>query len=83
VAVAVRRYRSHRLDERSSVVVSSAPPYQAGISDVSAALGLAQLRRIDEILERHRLIEHFYFKHVSSFEGIEDPFVGPDVTEVN
>ena len=83
VAVAVRRHRSHRLDERSSVVVSSAPPYQAGIGDVAAALGLAQLRRIEEILERRRLIEHYYFKHVSSFEGIKDPYVGPDVTEVN
>jgi dTDP-4-amino-4,6-dideoxygalactose transaminase len=82
-AVAARRYRSHRLDERSSVVVSSAPPYQAGVSDVSAALGLAQLKRIEEILERRRLIEHYYFKHVSSFEGIKDPYVGPDVTEVS
>ena len=83
VAVAVRRHRSHRLEERSSVVVSSTPPYQAGLSDLSAALGLAQLKRLDEILERRRLIEHLYYKHLQSFEGIKDPYVGPDVTEVN
>jgi dTDP-4-amino-4,6-dideoxygalactose transaminase len=83
VAVALRRQRFHRLDERPSVVVTSTPPYQAGISDVSAALGLTQLKRLEEILERRRLIEAYYFKHVSSFEGIKDPYVGPDVTEVN
>ena len=83
VAVALRRYRSHRLDERSSVVVSGTAPYQAGMSDLSAALGLAQLNRLDEILERRRLTEHLYYKHVQSFEGIKDPYVAPDVTEVN
>lgn len=83
VAVAVRRHRLHRLEERASVVVSGTPAFQAGMSDLSAALGLAQLKRLDEILERRRLIEHLYYKHVQSFEGIKDPYVGPDVTEVN
>ena len=36
--------RSHRLQERASVVVGSAAPYQAGMSEIAAALGLAQLR---------------------------------------
>jgi dTDP-4-amino-4,6-dideoxygalactose transaminase len=83
VAVALRRHRAHRPDERSSVVVSSAAPYQAGMSDLAAALGLAQLGRIEEILERRRFVEHLYYKHVKSFEGIKDPYIGPDVTEVN
>lgn len=83
VAVALRRYRSHRLDERTSVVVSGTPPYQAGMSDLAAALGLAQLNRLEEILERRRFTEHLYYKHVQSFEGIKDPYVGPDVTEVD
>jgi len=83
IAVTLRRYRSHRLDERSSVVVSMTAPYQAGLSDVTAALGLTQLNRIEEILERRRYVEHLYYKYVQSFEGIKDPFIGPDVTEVN
>jgi perosamine synthetase len=83
VAVALRRHRTHRLEERSSVVVSSAAPYQTGMSDLAAALGLAQLKRLGEIIERRRLIEHLYYKHVQSFEGIKDPYVAPDVTEVN
>jgi perosamine synthetase len=83
VAVTLRRLRSHRREERASVVVSSTPPYQAAMSNIAAALGLAQLRRIDEILERRRLIEHLYYKYVQSFEGIKPPYIAPDVTEVN
>lgn len=83
IAVALRRHRTHRLQERSSVVVTATPPYQAGMSDLSAALGLAQLKRLDEILEQRRFTEHLYYKHVQSFEGIKDPYVAPEVTEIN
>ncbi|WP_458195798.1 DegT/DnrJ/EryC1/StrS family aminotransferase [Bradyrhizobium sp. UFLA05-153] len=82
LAVALRRHRSHRMDERASVTVGSAAPYQAGMSDLSAALGLTQLSRIDEILERRRLTEQLYTTHMQSFEGIKPPYVEPDVTEV-
>ncbi|HEY8214487.1 MAG TPA: DegT/DnrJ/EryC1/StrS family aminotransferase, partial [Methylocystis sp.] len=77
VAVAMRRFRAHRPSERASVVVGSSAPYQSTMSDMSAALGLAQLRRLDEILEKRKLIEHYYFKHIKSFEGIKDPFIAP------
>jgi hypothetical protein len=83
IAVALRRHRAHRLDERGSVVVTSAAAHQASMSNIAAALGLAQLHRLDEILERRRLIEQLYEKYVQSFEGIKPPYVGPDVTEVN
>ncbi len=83
LAVAMRRIRSHKPSERTSVVVGSSAPFQAAMSDVSAALGLAQLNRLEEILEKRKLIEHYYFKHVKSFEGIKDPFIGPEVDEVH
>lgn len=83
LAMTLRRHRSHRLDERSSVVVSATAACQAGISDLAAALGLAQLRRIDEIIERRKLVEQLYATHVQSFEGIKPPYIAPDVTEVN
>ena len=83
LAMTMRRYRSHRPAERASVVVSAAAPYQAGMSNIAAALGLAQLGRLDEILERRKLTEHLYYKHVQSFEGIKDPYIGPDVTDLN
>jgi perosamine synthetase len=83
VAVAMRRFRAHKASERSSVVVGSSAPYQAAMSDVTAALGLSQLGRLEEILEKRKLIEHYYFKHIKSFEGIKDPFLAPEATEVH
>ncbi len=83
IAMSLRRHRNHHPFERSSVVVSAAPPYQAGMSDLSAALGLAQLKRLDEIIERRRVTQLLYYKYLQSFEGIKDPYVGPGVTEVN
>jgi len=83
LAMAIKRRRAHALEERGSVAVTTAPAIQAQISDISAALGLAQLRRLDEILEKRRTVEHFYGKYVQSFEGIKPPYIGPDVTEVH
>lgn len=83
IAMALRWHRSHRPDERTSVVVAATAPYQAGMSAISAALGLTQLKRLDAILERRRLIQNLYFRHLRSFEGIKDPYVAPEVTEVN
>jgi perosamine synthetase len=83
LAMAIKRRRAHTMDERSSVAVSGAPAIQAQISDISAALGLAQLRRLDEILEKRRTVEHLYTKYVQAFEGIKPPYIGPDVTEVH
>ncbi|MEJ2552435.1 MAG: DegT/DnrJ/EryC1/StrS family aminotransferase [Gammaproteobacteria bacterium] len=83
IAAALRTHRARRLDERFSVSVTARLPHQAGMSDVSATLGLAQLRRIDEILARRKQIERNYFDYVKSFEGIKDPYVAPEVDEVH
>lgn len=83
IAVTLKRYRSRTIDDRSSVVACSTPPFHAAMSDLTAALGLAQLSRLDEILEKRKLTEHYYLKHIRSFEGIKDPYIAPDVTDVN
>jgi len=83
VAAAVRHLRGRRPDERASVVIGATLPHQAAMSEVAAALGLAQLSRIDTILAKRKRVEHWYFEHVQSFEGIKDPYVAPDVDEVH
>jgi hypothetical protein len=82
-AIAIRRLRSRRIDERSSVVIGAVAPLQANLSDLSAALGLAQLRRIDILLARRKCIEAWYYDYLRSFEGIKDPYIAPDVEEVH
>ena len=79
----IRQLRNRRLDERFSVVVGSNVPYQAGISELTAALGLTQLQRIDAILARRKQVEAVYYDRIKSFEGIKDPYVAPDVTLVH
>jgi perosamine synthetase len=83
LAMAIKRRRAHSPEERASVSVTGDPALQARISDISAALGLAQLRRLDAILEKRRMIEHYYEKYVQAFEGIKPPYVAPDVTEAH
>ena len=83
IATALRRHRSRRPEERASVVLGLAPPLQAGMSDLAAALGLSQLARIDTILEKRRHIAAVYLQQIKSFEGIKDPFVAPDVDDVH
>lgn len=82
-ASAIRRLRSRRINERSSVVIGVAAPLQAGLSDIAAALGLAQLRRIDVLLARRKCVEAWYYDYLRSFEGIKDPYIAPDVDEVH
>jgi perosamine synthetase len=83
IASVMRSLRSHRPDERSSMVVGASVPYGGAVSDVAAALGLEQLRRIDDILARRKRTERLYFKYIKSFEGIKDPYVAPGVTEIH
>ena len=64
------------------MVVCSTPAAQAVMSDVTAALGLAQLERINEILTRRKLIERLYDDQMQSFEGIKPPYIAPNVDEV-
>lgn len=82
-ASAIRRLRSRRINERSSVVIGAAAPLQAVLSDIAAALGLAQLRRIDVLLARRKCVEAWYYDYLRSFEGIKDPYIAPDVDEVH
>jgi len=50
---------------------------------LAAALGLAQLQRIDAILAKRKLVESLYFEFMQSFEGIKPPYIGPEVDEVH
>jgi perosamine synthetase len=83
IAHTLRRHRARRAEQRSSVVIGTVPPLQAEMSDLAAALGLAQLQRIDAILAKRKLVESLYFEFMQSFEGIKPPYIGPEVDEVH
>jgi len=76
-------HRNRAQSDRSSVAVASRVPYQGLMSDITAAIGLAQLDRIDEILLRRKKVESYYLEHIQFFEGIKPPYIAPEVDEVN
>jgi perosamine synthetase len=82
LAQQLRRMRSHKVEERASVVLSAVPPLQCSMSDIAAALGLAQLRRIELLLARRKRVERWYYEYVKSFEGVKDPYIAPEVDQV-
>ena len=83
LAAELRYLRARTLDDRRSVSVGARVPLQSGISEITAALGLAQLSRIDDILARRKAVELQYLAQMSSFEGIKPPYVAPGVDEVH
>lgn len=75
--------RERRLSDRQSVSVGSRVPWQASMSDVDAAIGLAQLQRIDEILLKRKQVETWYLAQMQSFEGIKPPYLADNIDEVH
>ncbi len=83
LASELRYLRERALADRHSVSVGARVPLQATMSEPTAALGVAQLARIDDILARRKRVEAAYLEHMLSFEGIKPPYVAPDVDEVH
>lgn len=83
IAAKLRYFRNRRWQDRNSVSVGSFVPLQTCMSNVTAALCLAQLKRLDELLESRKRVEQDYLLHIASFEGIKPPYMAADVEEVH
>ena len=55
----------------SSVLVHDKLGYNYRMSDLHAALGLAQLDKIEEILAKRRLAKNYYYEKLSKISGIK------------
>ncbi|HSD36040.1 MAG TPA: DegT/DnrJ/EryC1/StrS family aminotransferase [Rhodocyclaceae bacterium] len=83
LASELRYLRAHSLSDRMSVSVGSRVPMQASMSDLAAAVGMAQIERIYEILARRKQVEVWYHEVMQTFEGIKPPYIAEGVTEVH
>lgn len=83
LASEIRYRRARRLKDRQSISIGARVPLQCGIGELTAALGLAQLERIDQILARRKEVEAWYHEQVQTFEGIKPPYLAPHVDEVH
>lgn len=83
LALKIRHFRSRQRQDRASLTATLRQPLDAGISEMTAALGLTQLQRLPEILARRKQVEAWYQAQISSFEGIKPPYIAPGVDEVH
>jgi perosamine synthetase len=51
--------------------------YNFRLTDLQAAVGLAQIKKLPEIIRRRNRIEKLYQKYLSKVSGIEFPYVDP------
>lgn len=83
LASELRMLRRRDMRDRSSISAGSRVPLQTGIGELTAALGLAQLARIDQILSSRKQVESWYLEQMRTFEGIKPPYLGQNVDEVH
>jgi perosamine synthetase len=71
VADAVRRFRHHGIEPRGEFEIR-APGLNYRLSDVLCALGIAQLRRLDELLEERERLAAGYAERLDGVVGLPD-----------
>ena len=79
----LRYLRERKPEQRYSVSITSYLPIDTRISELTAALGIAQLGRLDDIIAKRNQVRQWYEEQIQSFEGIKAPYLAPDVSDVN
>lgn len=57
--------------------------YNYRLSELHSALGVAQLSRIDEIMNKRNKVACYYYKHLGAVSGISLPWIHPKVTKMS
>ena len=79
IALLCRSLRNQGRDDDSSWLAHARLGYNYRLSDINCALGLAQLERIDEILEKRARVAEMYNQRIKDAEGIRIPFVSGNI----
>jgi len=56
--------------------------YNYRLDELSAALGLAQMERIEELLSKRERVARWYGERLQGLEGVETPYLAPQTTRV-
>lgn len=57
--------------------------YNYRMDEMSAALGLAQLKRIEELLEKRAQVAAWYNERIDEIPGLEKPYIAPTTTRMS
>lgn len=77
IAEKVRLLRSHGQDSRYHHITIG---YNYRMTDMQAALGIVQLRRLDWVLEKKRQAAQYYGELLSDIKDVQPPYVARDAT---
>ena len=80
IASLCRSLVSQGRSERGEWLLHARLGYNYRMDEMSAALGLAQLGRIDEIMTARARVAAWYAEALAGVEGVEPPYVAPEVT---
>jgi len=57
--------------------------YNYRMDEMSAALGVVQMSRLEHLLTTRQQVADWYAEHLSGIEGVEPPFIHPNTTRVS
>jgi perosamine synthetase len=57
--------------------------YNYRLDELSAALGLVQMNRLDEMMEKRAQVAEWYNQRISEMPGVEAPIIAPSTTRVS
>lgn len=57
--------------------------YNYRLDEMSCALGITQLRRLDEMLTKREQVAAWYAERLAEISGIEIPFIAPETTRMS
>jgi perosamine synthetase len=75
LADAIRRLRHHGIDPRGDFEIAS-PGFNYRLSDILCAVGIPQLRRLDELLAARRRVADAYTERLQDLVGTPSPAEG-------
>ncbi|MBI3741911.1 MAG: DegT/DnrJ/EryC1/StrS family aminotransferase [Chloroflexi bacterium] len=75
-----RSLRNQGRDENGTWLHHIRLGYNYRLDELSAALGLAQLSRIDELLEKRERVAQMYNARLRGMPGVQIPFIAPQTT---
>jgi dTDP-4-amino-4,6-dideoxygalactose transaminase len=57
--------------------------YNYRLDEMSSALGLSQLRRIEDLLAKRELVANLYNQNISQIVEVQEPFISPQTTKMS
>jgi len=57
--------------------------YNYRLDELSAALGISQMKRVNELLEKRTQVANWYNTKLDGINGVEKPFISPNTTKMS